>query len=203
MSSQATQTLPSCPLMATQSIQTTPITEPVPLLSQSVQTTPIPSPISTTPTPLPEMDTQSPVPFETEITPLPQSTDIQETTPIPNPELSEMVRIPVAPDLPEASPLPSIQVPSPVPGELSSNPENQTPIPQPSTQTGAAQPIEFKEIFKQMALDGLVQNVKYEPTDHPQKDLKRFLEAHRSTINPLLQQALESKHGLPFGCPSK
>ena len=186
-SSESTQTLPTCPQMTSQSMQTTPLPEPVSLMtSQSIQTTAIPSPISPTPTSLPEMVTQSPVP----ILIIPAQT--------PNPEPSEMVRIPVAPDLPETSPLPPIQNCSPIPAGQSPEPENQTPNPQPSTQTGAGLPIEFKEVFKQMALGGLVQDVKYEPTNQPQKDLTRFLEALRNTIRPLLQKALESKHGVTF-----
>ena len=49
-----------------------------------------------------------------------------------------------------------------------------------------------------MAFGGLVQDVKYEPTSNPLKDLARFLGALRATIKPLLQQALESLHGVTF-----
>ena len=97
MSSQATQTLAFSPIMSSQAIQTSPITEPAPLLTScSIQTTPIPCPISTTPTPLPEMDTQSPVPFVSscsiQTTPIPYPIS---TTPTPLPEMVTHSPVPI------------------------------------------------------------------------------------------------------------
>ena len=63
-------------------------------------------------------------------------------------------------------------------------------------QLGAGNP--FREIVKQTALDGLIQDVKYEPVRHPQKNLVEFMGAVRSTITPLLQQALEAQKGVTF-----
>ena len=67
-----------------------------------------------------------------------------------------------------------------------------------STQSGSRDPIDFKEVFKQMAFGGLVQDVTYDPKPHPQKDLAVFLAAIMSKIKPILEQAINDKKGVAF-----
>ena len=63
---------------------------------------------------------------------------------------------------------------------------------------GNGSSIQLKEIYKQSALEGLVQDIKFEPIHHPQRDLVRFLAAIRATINPLLEEALRINKGVTF-----
>ena len=56
----------------------------------------------------------------------------------------------------------------------------------------------FRQKFKQTALQGLVQDVGYEPVHRPQKHLVRFIESAIAKVRPDLKAALKIVKGLSF-----
>ena len=58
--------------------------------------------------------------------------------------------------------------------------------------------ISFHRIFKQTALEGLVQDVGYEPVHRPQQNLTQFIDAIFVKVRPYLDAALNKVKGITF-----
>ena len=118
-------------------------------------------------------------------------------SPIPSPTSNRPLQIILD------SPLLPVQLPPAHPTSFQLS-DHFSPLPpstqdsQPIVQTGGGRPLKFELVWHQPALKGYVVDAKFAPTTHPHNNLAIILGAVRSTIKPLLVEALKSKHGLSF-----
>ena len=66
-------------------------------------------------------------------------------------------------------------------------------------QVGEGEPISFRQVFRQQALEGVVQDIKMRAVLHPIKSLERFLKAMRKELKPMIEaQINEHTKGIKF-----
>ena len=58
--------------------------------------------------------------------------------------------------------------------------------------------IHFRAVFTQTALDGIIQDTRFEVVERPQRDMTRFLGALIGTLRPWMHKSFLQRHGISY-----